>query len=482
MQESRLAEFLLVEGRSAEAIEILLDCLTRESVLTGRLIDGHSDLVDLAAMRTAKSQLDLATLAALRMTPSDPDLVRRLTDSRLRFGGSGLALLVARRSGQALPSALGPALIGSADSGSGALIATTTLYREAGVERRALALWDPSGCTLHDLGPAEDLDLALAKWSRAPWRPAGPPAEPLLDFIHGQVGSSDPPLWFPDNALALVPLAALFTRRHPPVVERFAIVQSRDAYAALAPAVPLTGRALLVGVSEFRGPDGRDFEQPLPWVREEIARLAALYPTADQLIDADATIAALADAFAARPSVVHIATHGLSEVGASGSGRVRRTLQRAGTDDPLSRSAVLMSAPTEPERVLTARALAAWDLASVRLFVLAACDSGVGLNDVAEGILGFQAALHHAGVATVMSSLWPIGNAVSAVLMAEFHAGQLGGARPSVALQAAQRAKARRGDNPATWGGFVLSGVDEPLVQTPSTAGGPAEPTRRAGR
>lgn len=471
MQESRLAEFLLVEGRGAEAIGILLDVLAREPLLTGRLIDGDSDLVDLSAMRTAKSQLDLATLAVLRTAPDDQDSVMRLTDCRLRFGGSGLALLASRRSGQALPEELGRTLL-STQPGARSLVATTTLFREAGVERRALALWTGSSCTLHDLGPTGDADQALSKWSRAPWRPASPTLDPMLDLIHMHAGSCDRLLWFPDSALALVPLAALFTRKHPRIVENFAVIQSRDAYASLAPASPPSDRALLVGISEFGSGDGAQTERPLPSVRTEIAYLAALYPGAAMLLDADATIPALVEALTCGPAIVHIATHGLSEIAGGGRSRLRRALQRPAADDPLQRCAILMSGHSPGDCLLTARDLAAWDLGSVRLFVLAACDSGVGLNDAAEGSLGFQAALHHAGVSTFLASLWPIGDAESALLMDTFHARLRAGDRPSIALQKAQLAAAVRGDNPATWGGLILSGHDDPLAAACKPANG----------
>lgn len=464
MRESRLAEFLLVDGRGGDAIAILLDCLAREPLLTDRLIDGRSDLTDLSAMRTAKSQLDLATLAVLRTEPLDTSAVMRLTDIRLRFGGSGVALLAARRNGRSLPENLAPALLAAGEAESRPLIAATTLFHEKGVMRRALALWCAAACTLHDLGPAAALDEALARWSQAPWRPVGEAAGPLLGLLHERAGSTQRLLWFPDAALAPIPIAALFSSAHPLLLERFAIVQSRDAYAAFGAAFPTTNKALLVGVSEFLADDGSVLERPLPAVRDEIARLAAIYRDAKELVDGDATIFRLATALESRPSVVHIATHGLSAANADGPSRIRRALHRILPDEPLQRSAILMSGADDVDRLLTARRLAAWDLSSVRLLVLAACDSAVGLNDAAEGSLGFQAALHLAGVATIVSSLWPIGDAESARLMAEFHEGLVAGKAPSAALRAAQLSASRRGENPSAWGGFVVSGADDPLA------------------
>ncbi len=467
MQESRLAEFLLVEDRSAEAIELLLDVLAREHQLTERLIDSDSDLVDLSAIRTAKSQLDLATLATLRMEPQDEEVVARLVESRLRFGGSGVARLAARRSGIKLPDAIGPMLFHLDGHGERRLIATTTLYREQGMERRALALWSASGCSIHDLGAARDIDEPLLKWRRSPWRPAAPAVDVLLEPLHAHAASCDQLLWFPDNALALVPLAPLFSRTHPRLLERFAIVQSRDAYAAVAPVAATNRRALLVGVSDFPPRGAGRSDRPLPYVRTEIDRVAALYPQAVRLLDADATITGLTRALADQPSIVHIATHGLNALGGSERSRLRRALHRVASDDPLGCCAILMSDPSEAGHLLTARAVAGWRLETVRLFVLAACDSGVALNDAAEGSLGFQAALHYAGVATILSSLWPIGDAESADLMAAFHRYLAEGVRPSVALQRAQLEAVARGDNPATWGGLVLSGVDLPLGAGP---------------
>lgn len=183
------------------------------------------------------------------------------------------------------------------------------------------------------------------------------------------------------------------------LLERFAIVQSRDAYAAFGAAFPTTNKALLVGVSEFLADDGSVLERPLPAVRDEIARLAAIYRDAKELVDGDATIFRLATALESRPSVVHIATHGLSAANADGPSRIRRALHRILPDDPLQRSAILMSGADDVDRLLTARRLAAWDLSSVRLLVLAACDSAVGLNDAAEGSLGVAAGHPERGLA-----------------------------------------------------------------------------------
>lgn len=185
------------------------------------------------------------------------------------------------------------------------------------------------------------------------------------------------------------------------------------------------------------------------------------------LVDTEARLDAVLSELSKAPAVLHVATHGLfgdsSSLPRSRGGQLRRQLSLSAENDPLARCALLLSGTNDKLQLLTARHLAILDLSPVSLAVLSACDTGIGLADAAEGVLGFQAALHHAGVATVVTSLWPIDDAISPAIMEDFHRALRGGERPSAALRKAQMRWSRT-NGPHDWGGLTISGSDAPLV------------------
>lgn len=95
------------------------------------------------------------------------------------------------------------------------------------------------------------------------------------------------------------------------------------------------------------------------------------------------------------------------------------------------------------------------------LVVLAACSSGIGLQQTGEGTFSIQRSFHLAGVPDVLSSLWNInGNATNLVLQ-EFYTSLYAGAPPALALAKAQRAclQGQLGADwtwPGYWSGLVM--------------------------
>jgi CHAT domain-containing protein len=53
--------------------------------------------------------------------------------------------------------------------------------------------------------------------------------------------------------------------------------------------------------------------------------------------------------------------------------------------------------------------------------VLSACESSLGTETDREGLLGLQRAFHAAGVRSLVSSLWPVSDGATSVLMEEFY-------------------------------------------------------------
>jgi CHAT domain-containing protein len=91
--------------------------------------------------------------------------------------------------------------------------------------------------------------------------------------------------------------------------------------------------------------------------------------------------------------------------------------------------------------IFTALEAQAQDLGGVELMVLSACESSLGADTNREGLLGLQRAFHVAGVRSLISSLWPVNDGATSVLMEEFYANLWQRKqRPPEALRLAQRA------------------------------------------
>jgi len=133
---------------------------------------------------------------------------------------------------------------------------------------------------------------------------------------------------------------------------------------------------------------------------------------------------------------------------------------------------MLVLAPDSPRAVdsrLSAREIAErWKL-DADLVCLTGCRSASGVTAAGQGWLGFQQAFFRAGARSVLVSLWPVDDAVAALLVREFYrrlAHASGPGARAEALRGAQRAVrdwqspagARPYAHPAYWAGFTLIG------------------------
>jgi CHAT domain-containing protein/Tfp pilus assembly protein PilF len=119
----------------------------------------------------------------------------------------------------------------------------------------------------------------------------------------------------------------------------------------------------------------------------------------------------------------------------------------------------------EEDGILTAEEIAALHLEGTEWAVLSACNTGSGLIQPGEGVLGFRRAFQIAGVRTVIMSLWPVDDRAASEWMAALYEGRL--LRKLTTLDAACAA-ARRilnerrekgiSAHPYFWGGFVATG------------------------
>lgn len=97
---------------------------------------------------------------------------------------------------------------------------------------------------------------------------------------------------------------------------------------------------------------------------------------------------------------------------------------------------------------------------SADLVVLSSCESALGKDLEAEGIIGLPRGFLYAGAKSVIASLWKVDDEATAKLMAALYAGIQRGDSPSAALRGAQLKMARdeQWSNPYYWAAFALQG------------------------
>jgi CHAT domain-containing protein len=98
---------------------------------------------------------------------------------------------------------------------------------------------------------------------------------------------------------------------------------------------------------------------------------------------------------------------------------------------------------------------------SADLVVLSACQTALGKQVKAEGIIGLTRGFMYAGAPRVVASLWKVQDDATAELMANFYRAMLReGKRPAEAMRVAQVAmlNKRNWRSPFYWAAFVLQG------------------------
>jgi len=161
--------------------------------------------------------------------------------------------------------------------------------------------------------------------------------------------------------------------------------------------------------------------RPLAFARTEVEEIAPRFaPEALRLLfERDATQAAVAKSLPGT-SHLHFSCHGTFNV-----------------REPLDSALYLSGADTLTLRELLDGDL---DLSAARLAVLSACQTGiVDFNKVPDEAIGFPAGFLQAGVPGVVSTLWPVSDISTAILMSRFYFEHLGnGLDPASALHRAQ--------------------------------------------
>jgi len=338
----------------------------------------------------------------------------------------------------------------------------------------------PGEVQLVDLGPAEEMDLAVAaarklllgareailetgeaEAEEALQKELAVLSKRLLEPMRPHLAESKHWIISPDASLWLVPWSALSLEKGKYLVEthvtRF-VVSGRDVVEQSGKQA--SGNAPLVladpdfDLTDKAGPEGTSGTRSLPVDGDSSStramRLAAvrgavasswqrLPGTAQEAKELEPKLSAytrskielhtgraaveqiVRDAW--QPRVVVLSTHGYFLDRPSDSGNAPLTLM-----SPLVRCGLVLaganrrgqSASTD-DGILTGLEIVGSDLRGTELVVLSACETGLGEVRSAEGVVGLRQAFQLAGAQSVLASLWRVPDADTAQLMSGFY-------------------------------------------------------------
>lgn len=288
---------------------------------------------------------------------------------------------------------------------------------------------------LPDAGP--DSDAALVANAHALYRTLVEPVRPHLAGV-------DNLLIVPDGPLHLLPFAALVSEPGTIDESRFLVEDfslgttlSATVHARLGSAA--TGAAAPPQLVAFGDPAPRTEETdwlgglhtmalrsdhgPLPFARREILAIAESLPAAADVFLGDEATETRAKSLPGGPRIVHFATHGV-------------------LDERFPLNSYLLLAP-DPATGSEDGLLQAWEIfeqvrLDAELVTLSACDTGLGAESGAEGLIGLARAFQYAGARAVLASLWSVSDASTSRLMERFYEDFGAGLPKAQALRNAQ--------------------------------------------
>ncbi len=167
------------------------------------------------------------------------------------------------------------------------------------------------------------------------------------------------------------------------------------------------------------------------------------------------------------PSILHIATHGFfiqpEEQLISDYASLREKQNKELIENAYMRSGLLLANCQNPnfqreDGVLTAAEAASLNLYDTELVVMSACETGLGVLNVGDGVMGLQRAFLQAGAKSVLISMWKVDDEATELLMTYFYEGLLGGLSKRKALKTAQIKLRKRFPEPYYWASFILLG------------------------
>lgn len=288
---------------------------------------------------------------------------------------------------------------------------------------------------------------------------------PLLGNLLDGVGSKRL-LVLPDGPLNGLPFAALPLPHGQPrelLVDRYAITAAPSLALALRPPVARAGEHMRIAVisdpvytpndrrlniaageaGTFRGESGSERFARLPYSAIEARAVVRAFAGMDviELAGFNATARRVIELPSADLGVLHFATHAVT----------RR--------DAPEQSALFLSEYAADGTQLAKDRLTADDIARSGLradvVVLSGCATGDGRELRGEGVLGLTYRFLANGSNTVVASLWPVEDALTARFMEEFYTAYRATGRTADALRTAQL-KTRGTAAAAVWSSFVV--------------------------
>jgi tetratricopeptide (TPR) repeat protein len=324
-----------------------------------------------------------------------------------------------------------------------------------------------------DLGPASDIEAAVEtlvtdlSTADSPIDQVKQNAQALDTLVMAPVrallGNTKTVFLSPDAALNLIPFEALVDESEQYLVDQgytFRYLTSGRDLMRLEGTVSSTNPAVLIGNPLY--PRTEDLParfrnqqiSGLPGTQAEVEQIHALLPSAQVYVAADASEETVRQA--ARPSILHIATHGFFEADPNAI-------------NPLLQSGLFLAGGIvdQPEKdgILTALEVTGLDLRGTQLVVLSACETGIGELAAGEGVYGLRRALVLAGSQSQVISLWKVDDTATQELMVTYYE-QLRAGRPrDEALRKTQLALLNNPDyeHPHYWAAFIGSGDWRPL-------------------
>jgi CHAT domain-containing protein/tetratricopeptide (TPR) repeat protein len=272
-------------------------------------------------------------------------------------------------------------------------------------------------------------------------------------------------LILPDGPLNTLPFAALPVPRsgsRDQLIDRFVISVAPSLGLALKPAEPVSRERLRVAVvsDPVYTPDDRRFAanpgQSPNYRGIETSHLARLAYSA---IEARAVVRAFQDADVIELAGFNATARRVIELPADDLDVLHFATHAMARRDAPEQSALFLSEFAADGSLLTADRLTADDIARsglrAKVVVLSGCATGDGRELRGEGVLGLAYGFLGNGAHTVVASLWPVEDALTARFMEEFYAAYRATGRPADALRAAQL-RTRGGAAAAVWASFVV--------------------------
>jgi CHAT domain-containing protein len=316
-----------------------------------------------------------------------------------------------------------------------------------------------------ELGVAEPIDAAVRAWRDRIAKDADTPADAakVAALIWRPIAAALPMgtrtvYLAPDGELARLPWAALPGAKPGTVLlEELAVAVVPNGPYLLEqlrfPSRFPAGTESVLAVGDVDYGAGKGKYAALPGTGVEVRRLVELASPREPLtLTGTAATWARLKEHLPRVRYAHLATHGFFDDAALAAendrfrAQLRAWAARPGSADfagmglrsPLAYSSLVLAGD---EPLVSGEALVELPLEGLRLCVLSACETGLGVSSrlTGEGVEGLPRALHLAGCPNVVASLWNVNDKASAGLMAKFYHGLWQeGKTPLEALRQAQ--------------------------------------------